>query len=535
MAAARNHTQTFSTVDTAWLHMEKPTNPAMITGVIIFDKPIDFQRLRATIEYRMLPFHRFVQRVKEPRFGLGMPRWEDDPNFDLDAHLHRIALPEPGDQAALQDLVGDLMSTSLDFTKPLWQMHLVENVCTPEGPGSALIPRLHHCIADGIALMQVVLSMADEDPDAPWPEPAPKTRQRFDPFGRLFKPVMTAARLAGATVHTTGTVIHEGFDVFTHPARLKDMAKTGYDGTRALGKLLLIPPDKKTIFRGRTGVIKRAAWSKPISLEDVKAIGKVMDGTINDVLLTAVTGALRRYLEKRNQPTDGLNFRVIVPVNLRPPNELEQLGNRFGLVFLSLPVGVQDPIKRLLVLKRRMDKIKDTPEAVVAFGILYTIGLTPNQIEDIIIKIFSMKGTAVITNVPGPRHKLYLAGQQIKNFVFWVPAPGDLGLGVSIFSYAGEVMVGVETDAGLVPDPETIVEDFHAEFDQLKLWMLTDEPQPHQTPREPAPPQLSPDQEELEPAAEMAPKDQCQALTKTGQPCKNRALPGSTTCRVHQG
>ena len=535
MAAARNHTQTFSTVDTAWLHMEKPTNPAMITGVIIFDKPIDFQRLRATIEYRMLPFHRFVQRVKEPRFGLGMPRWEDDPNFDLDAHLHRIALPEPGDQAALQDLVGDLMSTSLDFTKPLWQMHLVENVCTPEGPGSALIPRLHHCIADGIALMQVVLSMADEDPDAPWPEPAPKTRQRFDPFGWLFKPVMTAARLAGATVHTTGTVIHEGFNVFTHPARLKDMAKTGYEGTRALGKLLLIPPDKKTIFRGRTGVIKRAAWSKPISLEDVKAIGNVMDGTINDVLLTVVTGALRRYLEKRGQPTDGLNFRAIVPVNLRPADELEQLGNRFGLVFLSLPVGVQDPIKRLLVLKRRMDEIKDTPEAIVAFGILYTIGMTPNQIEDIIIKIFSMKGTAVITNVPGPRHKLYLAGRQIKNFVFWVPAPGDLGMGVSIFSYAGEVMVGVETDAGLVPDPETIVEAFHAEFDQLKLWMLVDEPQPPQTPIESAPLQTPADQEEPELVAEMAPKDQCQALTKAGQPCKNRALPGSTTCRVHQG
>jgi WS/DGAT/MGAT family acyltransferase len=405
----------------------------------------------------------------------------------------------------------------------------------PEGPCSALIPRLHHCIADGIALMQVVLSMADEDPDAPWPEPPEKTRQRFNPFGWFFGPVKTAARLAGATVHTTGTVIHEGFDVFTHPERLKEMAKTGSDGTRAFGKLVLIPPDKKTIFRGRTGVIKRAAWSRPISLEDVKAIGKVMDGTINDVLITVVTGALRRYLETHNQPTDGLNFRAIVPVNLRPPGELGQLGNRFGLVFLSLPVGVQDPIKRLLVLKRRMDEIKDTPEAVVAFGILYTIGLTPNQIEDIIIKIFSVKGTAVITNVPGPRHKLYFAGQQIKNFVFWVPAPGDLGLGVSIFSYAGEVMVGVETDAGLVPDPEAIVEAFHAEFNQLKVWMLVDEPQPPRAPVETAPPPAPAGHDEPEPAAETPPNDQCQALTKSGQPCKNRALPGSTTCRVHQG
>jgi diacylglycerol O-acyltransferase len=535
MAAGHKHRETFSTVDTAWLHMEKPTNPAMITGVILFDKPLDFERLRATIEYRLLPYHRFVQRAREPRFGLGLPQWEDDPHFNLDSHLHRIALPAPGDQAALQELVGDLMSTSLDFTKPLWQIHVVENVQTPQGIGSAMIPRLHHCIADGIALMQVVLSMADEDPDAPWPEPPERVRRRFNPLGWVFRPVKTAARLTGATIHTSITVAHESFHVVTNPKRRKEMAKTGVDGGRALAKLLLIPPDKKTIFRGPTGVKKRAAWSDPISLEEVKAIGKAMDCTINDVVITAVTGALRRYLEKRGQPTEGLDFRAILPVNLRPPDELEQLGNRFGLVFLSLPIGIQDPIKRLLVIKRRMDQIKDTPEAAVAFGILYTIGMTPSQIEDIIIKIFSMKGTAVITNVPGPKEKLYFAGREIKNFVFWVPAPGDLGMGVSIFSYKGHITVGVETDVRLVPDPETIVQAFHTEFEQLKLWMLVDEVKTPQPPIEAAPPQEPVEQAAPEPVAEEAPAGMCQALTKAGQPCKNRALPGASTCRVHQG
>jgi diacylglycerol O-acyltransferase len=528
--AAQKRRETFSNVDTAWLHIEKPTNTAMITGVILFDKPLDFERLRATIEYRLLPYHRFVQRVREPRFGLGWPQWEDDPYFNLDAHLHRIALPAPGDQLALQELVGDLMSTRLDFTKPLWQIHMVDNVQTPQGVGSAMIPRLHHCIADGIALMQVVLSMADEDPDAAWPEPPEKVRRRANPLSWMFRPVRTAARVT----HTGITVAHESFQVVTNPKRRKEVAKASAEGGRAFGKLLLIPPDKKTIFRGPTGVKKRAAWSDPIPLEEVKAIGKAMDGTINDVVITAVTGALRRYLEKRGQPTEGLNFRAIVPVNLRQPGELEQLGNRFGLVFLSLPVGIQDPVKRMLVLKRRMDEIKDTPEAAVAFGILWTIGMTPNQIEDIIVKIFSMKGTAVMTNVPGPKEKLYFAGREIKNFIFWVPAPGDLGMGVSIFSYAGQITVGVETDIGLVPDPDSIVQAFHTEFNQLKLWMLVDEAKTSQPTTEAAAPQEHEKQAEPEPEPETAPLELCQALTKAGQPCKNRALPGSSYCRVHQ-
>jgi diacylglycerol O-acyltransferase / wax synthase len=195
-----------------------------------------------------------------------------------------------------------------------------------------------------------------------------------------------------------------------------------------------------------------------------------MGGTINDILLSAVTGALRRYLEERGEPVGGLNIRAIVPVNLRPPEELGKLGNRFGLVFLSLPVGISDPIKRLVVLKQRMDAIKNSPEAVVALGILNVIGMTPTQIEKIIISIFGMKGSAVMTNVPGPRQMLYLAGKPVTAIMFWVPSPAGLNIGVSIFSYAGDIFLGVATDAGVVADPERIIELFQIEFAYLNSW-----------------------------------------------------------------
>jgi WS/DGAT/MGAT family acyltransferase len=292
----------------------------------------------------------------------------------------------------------------------------------------------------------------------------------LSPLARLLQPAVKAAMIVGRTWRMAGGLAYEGMEALIHPSRLIDLAKTGTSATRAFSKLLLIGPDQKTPLRGKCGVSKRAVWSKAIDLDDVKGIGRLMGSTVNDILLAAVTGALRRYLESQGEMVEGLNIRSIVPVNLRPPEELDLMGNRFGLVFLSLPVGVRDPLKRLMVLRRRMNDIKDSPEAVVAFGILGAIGLTPSQIENIIITIFGMKGTAVMTNVPGPRQPLYMAGGKIDGLMFWVPTPGNLGLGVSIVSYAGEVILGVATDEGLIPDPEAILESFYEELDYLKGW-----------------------------------------------------------------
>ena len=469
-----------SNVDVAWLHMELPNNLMMISGVFIFDQPLAFDRVRATLEQRMLIFDRFRQKVVEPRFGVGSPKWEFDPQFDIVNHVHRIALPAPGDQATLQDLVSDMMATPLDYSKPLWQFHLVEGY----GEGCALVCRLHHCIADGIALMRVLLSLTDDTPDAQWtpPEEEEERQRSRNPFRLVTRPASAAF---GATRQFSGSVWGEGKELVTNPGHTLDLARQGADTTMALGRLLLMLPDRKTILKGPLGVPKRAAWSLPIPLPTVKAIGQATGATVNDVLLACVAGALRSYLLAREQPVEGLNVRGVIPVNLRPPDSEIELGNRFGLIFLSLPVGIADPFERLMELKRRMDDLKGTPEAVVAFGILNAIGMAPTDIEDLIVNIFGSKATAVMTNVPGPRQQVYFAGAPITQLMFWVPQSGRLGIGVSILSYNNEVLLGVATDQGLIPDPDRIVALFHEEINAL--YELVNDVRPGEVVAPPAP------------------------------------------------
>jgi hypothetical protein len=185
-------------------------------------------------------------------------------------------------------------------------------------------------------------------------------------------------------------------------------------------------------------------------------------------LITAAAGALRRYLLNRgDRVDDDLNIRAAVPVNLRPLDGPPKLGNQFGLVFLSLPLGIADPRQRLPELKRRMDELKGSPDALVSFGILNAMGRVPSQVQPLAVEFFGSKATAVMTNVPGPKQELYLAGKAIKQVMFWVPQSGRMGLGVSILSYAGNVMVGVNSDGHLVPDPERIVADFEQELSKL--------------------------------------------------------------------
>jgi diacylglycerol O-acyltransferase / wax synthase len=458
MAAKRS--ERLSNVDTAWLRMEDPTNLMMVTGVLVFDQPLSFERLRATLEQRLLTFDRFRQRVVTTAGPIptqaGVARWQDDPHFTLGAHLHRIALPSPRDQAALQELVSTLMSTPLDLTKSPWQFHLIEDY----GAGCVLLARLHHCIADGIALVRVLLSLTDEMADSPAPtgDVEPERNGRAPSSGRV---------AANATVRAAERLLDQGIEALLEPSRLAAAAQLGVSSAVALSRLLLMSPDPRTVLKGTLGVAKRAAWSAPIALEDVKAIGRAVGATVNDVLLAAVTGALRRYLQSRGETVDGLDLRAAVPVNLRSPNEPPTLGNRFGLIFLALPVGADDPLDRLFDLKQRMEAIKGSPEALVAFGVLSAIGLLTNQLQDVAVSLFGAKATAVITNVPGPRETIYLAGAPIREIMFWVPQSGRLGLGVSILSYAGQVRLGVASDAGLIPDPGALVKEFHEEFELL--------------------------------------------------------------------
>ncbi len=444
-------------VDTAWWHMEEPTNLMMITAIMVIEGQLDYPRLLKTVEQRLLKFDRFRQRVAANQPAFGPVNWELDPHFDLEAHMHRIGLPAPGGKKELQDLVSDLMSTPLDYNKPLWQYHIVEGY----QDGYVIIGRLHHCIADGIALMHLLLSMTDEAPDPVEVEIEESNhRGRKGPIRRMFGPALGVANF-------TGKAVSEGFKTVRHPGRILDAARYGANFTGRLGKVTLRLPDPPTLFKGELGVLKKAAWSDPISLSDVKAIGRVTGGTVNDVMATAVCGALRRYLEDHGVQTAGLNFRAYIPFNLRPQDQPIDLGNKFGLVFLQLPIGTVDQLERLQIIKQRMDELKSSTEPEVAITLLSTVGMLPKEIESTLFKVFHAKATAVMTNVPGPQKPLYLAGSRLRHILGWVPQAGNLALGISILSFDGEILVGINTDAGLVPDPERIIEHFDCEYAEL--------------------------------------------------------------------
>lgn len=512
-------------VDAAWLGMEDPTNLMMVSGILTFDGPINFERLRAVLERRLLPISRFRQRVVQPKLPFTTPYWEYDPTFNLDNHLHRVALPAPGDKKALQEMVSDLMSTPLDFTKPLWHFHVIENY---EG-GGVLMGRLHHCIADGIALIQVLLSLTDFSAEAPLPPPPEEDDQDGQGGGVIQALIQQAASAVKTARKVSGKVVSEGLEAIVNPAHALELALSGTDHAVAAGRLVLRTSDPQTIFKGPLGVQKRAAWSRPLPLKDIKAIKNVTGGTVNDVLVSAMTGALRQYLVAKGQDVEDLNFRAAVPVNIRKPEEMTQLGNKFGIVFLSLPVGIADPLDRLTEVRKRMLALKNSPEAIAAFGILGAIGMNPKAIQEQIVNMFGAKTTCVMTNVPGPQFPLYLAGSRIKDFMFWVPQSGRVGLGISIMSYDQQVFLGVATDAGLIPDPDEIINYFYDEFDALMALVKTAEAVEQAEAGKKSQPE-----EAEKPAAEAETAVTCQATTKSGKPCKLKPMAGSPYCHVHQ-
>lgn len=486
--------ETMRAVDVAWLRMDRPDNLMQINGVLAFDGPPDLQRLRDLIAARLTRIRRFRQRVV---LRGGRYRWEAAHDFDITRHVVATEVPAPGDRAAAQRLFGALMSQPLDRAHPLWKFHLL-----PFEGGSAVFCRLHHAMGDGVAMMLVLLSMCDLEPGGPGaadvqghpgidPPPAgaecdagaaPATGTdrgiaadgaAQDAAGGGTRPA-DLADLFGSPADRIAVFKRLTDDVMPDLMRLLTLPVEGMRRTSraalaaasawGLGKLVAYPPDPRA-FKGRLSVEKRVAWSRPLPVDEVKAVGQALGGTINDVLLSAVGGGLHRHLAGRAAPPDEkLVIRAAMPVNLRSLDRMNELGNRFGLAFLGIPVGQGDPLRRMQELKRRADILKRSAEPLVVYGLLTAAGLMPLAVQRLLVAIFGAKATAVMTNVPGPRRTLYLMGRPIEDLFFWVPQSGTLSMGISILSYRGRVRLGFATDAGLVPDPEALVSGFDEEW-----------------------------------------------------------------------
>ncbi|MBF0228329.1 MAG: wax ester/triacylglycerol synthase family O-acyltransferase [Desulfamplus sp.] len=551
--------ETMTNADNFWLCMDDPVNLMVITSIMEFEEPLDYNRLYATIDNRLACFPRFKKKVEKPLTGIGAGKWVTDRNFDLRSHIHRIGLPASGEKADLQEVISALQTKSLDYNKPLWDIHLIENY----GKGCALFFRIHHCIADGISLVHVLLSTADSDPNAPWPDTKPLPSKRpsdFAPFF-VFNSMMDSAKDMINTGQKIGkTVMKELEKIVTNPSSLKDWgalsATISSDTAKVLSKLTIMPADPKTAFKGKLGVQKRMIWTKPMPLDKIKKVGKAISTTtLNDVLVATVTGAMRRYLKTRNTPVNKLDLHVAVPVNVRKPGTEFELGNKFSLVFLRLPVYLEDPVLRLKEVKRRMDQLKTSPDPYINFGLLTTIGALPATLAQKAAQVFGDKASGVLTNVPGPREPLYFGGKRISNFMFWVPRSGMIGLGISIMSYNGNVTIGIACDDKLMPDPETMLEGFEQEFNELielvQSGKIYDEPlvindryeeakllakkvDSQENDSESLQADSSNDSNDIDATKDNDEPTQCQAVTKTGKRCLKTAAENSKYCHLHQ-
>ncbi|HJT98126.1 MAG TPA: wax ester/triacylglycerol synthase family O-acyltransferase [Rhodanobacteraceae bacterium] len=457
-----------SRVDTAWLRMERPTNLMMITGVLMFAGPLDPKRIKKLLLDRFLAFRRFRQRAVPTANGAV---WETDADFDIDWHVRVAALPGAADKAELETFVSDLASTPLDHSKPLWQYHIVENY----RGGGVLIARIHHCYADGLALVQVLLSLTDTAQEPEARADLAKTwlkRDRGTVLERLLEPTQAGLQKLLAAGEKTWAKLAE---MLADPAVAAELAREGSEITRELGIALTLSDDPDTALKGKLGVAKRVAWAEPLPLDDVKTMCRAFGCTVNDVLLACAAGALRGYLRDLGEDVDGLTIRATVPVNLRPLEHAKKLGNHFGLVFLDLPIGEPNPLRRLERVAACMRDLKGRRQAIVAFGLLAALGMGPAALQQPALDLLSRKASAVATNVPGPQQPLYLAGVEVRELMFWVPQTGTISLGLSILSYNGKVYFGVIGDGKRVRDPDAIVRRFGEEFEKLVLIALMED------------------------------------------------------------
>lgn len=462
--------------DTAWLRMDSPTN-LMIINAMLITESMDFDDFKHTILNRFLHFPRFTCC---PNFKAGQYYWQEDRYFDIDNHVKRVALAGGADKTALQEYVADQTSIPLDASKPLWQLLFVENYLE----GNAIILRVHHSYADGLALISVFHSITDAVPNVkPFtPSSADNDERVCDTeltgqdinyeWPRYQKVVDTAKVRVDQYASLAKKVSSEGLNVLKDKDALRELVGDGVKAAAELAQLATMAPDPKRVLKGKLGVRKNCAWSEPISFDKFHGISKVIGCKINDLLISCVAGAFREELLLAGEELDGRQIHVTLPVNIRPEHKVdmsdnpEDLGNCFGTVFVALPVGIENPLERVYKIKHDMVALKQSLQPALSYGILYAAGMLPKHVQKTLLESFGNKTSAVLSNVPGSRETRYIAGARIKEQMFWVPQTGDIGLGLSIISYAGQIQFGLVGDAKLFPNPERIVKHFVAQIEK---------------------------------------------------------------------
>lgn len=455
-----------SALDRSFLIYESATGPMHVGGTATFDAAplrgehggLDIDRIRSFIDSQLSRIPRYRQVVS--RTPLGSPLWVDDAHFNLEYHVRHTSLPRPGDDRQLKALTARLFSQALDRSKPLWELWFVEGV--RGGERFAMISKVHHAMVDGISavdLLEVLLSQepkTDFVPAERWAaRPAPSARDlaRDD----LLRAVRAPVGLATQAPALLDEARQKGSDL---RAALRGMADLAFKTLRRPSETPLNRP---------IGPHRRCDWVS-MPLDEVKGVHRALGGSVNDVVLTIVTGAVRRFLDRRGVDTRGLDFRVMTPVSVRARHERGKLGNRVSSWTVPLPIGELDPRRRLADIRETTSRLKREKNALGAELLTRMSGWAPATLLSMGSRLVwrNLPFNMVVTNVPGPQRPIYLLGAKMLDNFGLIPLTDYLGLAITLLSYAGQLCWGFTADWDLVPDLDVFVRAVQDAFAELR-------------------------------------------------------------------
>jgi diacylglycerol O-acyltransferase / wax synthase len=447
-------------LDETFLHLERDGAHMHVASTVIFEGPApDYEDFLEHLESRLHLVPRFRQKLRFVPFGLNRPVWEDDPHLNLRYHVRHTSLPPPGTEDQLRTFAARVFSQRLDRSKPLWEMWIVEGL---KGGRFAIVGKSHHCLVDGVSGVDIATVLYDTDPEPAVP-PAPGGEW-------LPRPGRSEADLAAEAV----------LDRFTNPADIAQGIASLVRGPReiaeravgALGAIWEIAGTglgaPSSALNVPIGPHRRFAWVQG-DLGGFKRIKNELGGTVNDVVLAVVAGALARYLRARGQSTQELELRAMVPVSVRTQEERGALGNRVSAMMVPLPLWCEDPVERLRLITRTMGDLKSSRQAVGATLLTELAGFAPPTIAAQAARLVPRQRffNLVITNIPGPQHPLYVLGREMHSLVPMVPLADHQALCVGIMSYNGQINFGLIGDYDAVRDLDRLAEDLEASIEEL--------------------------------------------------------------------
>lgn len=434
-----------SAVDRAWLEMDGPHNPMVVSAVLDYGKVDDLEAMVRHIVERLLRYPRFRQYVDESGSA---PLWRDGGDLLMSYHVRIFHLDDDAPAHDVAHAVARELAHPLDRALPLWRLTFFVR----SDGGVTMLFRAHHALADGIALVGVLMSCTDEA----GLKSAPLARH-----GDLLDRTLARVDATVAQLKSVGNLVFNGVQ---RRQFIAEHLHEGGEALAAIGRVLTLPDDNPPALRVPLQGERRVAWTDTLEFAPIRRRARALGVKINDLFLAALAGAFGAYLRETGANVDpDQNLRISIPVNLRARDDGE-LGNYFGLVLLDLPIGLSDWRKRLVLVGQRMQALKTSPEARSILLALAAAGHLPVGMEKGLVNVLAAKAAAVVSNLPGPTHKLSVAGNRLESLVFWPPQAGGIGIGVSLFSYAGRVTVGVSADTALIADPARLIALFESEM-----------------------------------------------------------------------